>query len=472
MNILLYNWAGIDGNLGGGVNVYVKNLIPGLLNKGNKVTFLNSGVRYTRDNKLKIEKLSNLFNECSRYEIVNSPVLAPAHSMFNNLENVLENEQLTTVFIDFCKDKNFDIIHFNNIEGLSLDILSTKKILKTKFIYTIHNYHVVCPQVNLWKYESENCITCNDFKDCVNCVYPNNIEKEKEKRICLSQNKIIRGIRAFYRRNIRNKILKNNKINFNNDYEEKFISQDIYREYINRSIDAINKNIDLIISVSKRTHDVVCKRGIRENNHKIIYIGTKFAEYLDQYKKYKKYNNEDTNLSIAYLGYMRHDKGYYYLLWMLENLPEFISKHITFIVAARCNNNNEIDRLINLEKKLNSLKYYNGYTHNNLHKILQNVDLGIVPVLWEDCLPQVAIEFVCHGVPVLCSDLGGAHEIGNNKNFIYKSKDKNDFEEKIISFIFNKNRLNLYWDNFKNIKTIEDHVNEIQKIYNYVITKK
>ena len=466
MKILLYNWAGIDGKSGGGVNVYVKNIIPGLLKKGHDIVFLNSGVKYTKDNKLKIVKLSEVIKGCQRYEIINSPVLAPAHSMFNHLERTLKNTELRSLFVDFCKQHNFDVIHFNNIEGLSLDILSTKKDLNSKFIYTIHNYNVVCPQVNLWKNESKNCTNHNNFKDCLNCVYPNDINQETTKRICTSQNIVIRGLRSFYRNKIKKKFFK--KIKQNTSPEKIGLSPDIYEKYINESIKQINENIDLIISVSKRTHDVVCKRGIRDNNHKVVYIGTKFAEKMPSHPREQAFTAEDTILSIAYLGYVRHDKGYYYLIWLLENLPEYLAKHINFTVAARYPDDHELYRLMELEKRLNSLKYYNGYTHETLPEILKNTELGIVPVLWEDCLPQVAIEFVCHGIPILSSDLGGAQEIGNNPNFVYISKDKNSFEEKIASFIYNKNRLNTFWDTFTPPKTIEKHVEELDSIYSKI----
>ena len=472
MNILLYNWASVEGNAGGGVNVYIKNIIPGLLAKGHKVTFLNSGVTYTRDTKLRIEKLSDCYKGCQRYEIINSPVVAPAHSMFDNLEKAITSEELKSIFISFCKEKNFDIIHFNNIEGLSLDVLSAKKELASKFIYSIHNYHVVCPQVNLWKNEEQNCLKYN-FHDCVNCVYPNNLDKEIENRICVNQSILIRGVRAFYRR----KILKNSivqKIRKTISEKDKTnntknsLSHRLYKDYIDASISAINENIDFLISVSQRTHDVVCKRGIRKDRHDVIYIGTKVAEKADRYPKEKDYQ-DDNILTIAYLGYMRHDKGFYYLLWLLENLPEFILRHINFTLAARLSDARTAERLKKLKSKLYGMAYYNGYTHDTLEEILENVDLGIVPVLWEDCLPQVAIEFVCHGIPILSSDLGGAQELGSNENFVYIAKDKEDFIEKLAPFIYNKNNLNSFWKNFKPCKKIDEHVMELEEVYSRIL---
>lgn len=466
MKILLYNWAGIEGNDGGGVNVYVKNLIKGLLKKDYDVAFLNSGVKYTRDGKLRIEKLSDAFGGCHRYEIINSPVLAPAHAMFDNLESVVENKKLKNIVYQFLKDKKFDLVHFHNIEGLSLDILDIRKEIEIKFIYSFHNYHTVCPQVNLWKDESENCIDNSNFKDCVNCVFTNNINKEVDRRICRFQHIIIRGLRSFYRHRVKNamrKIFKkNNEATTVDKYEKFSLIPTIYKRYVEKSIESINKNIDILISVSKRTHDVVCKKGIRTDNHKVMYIGTSFAKKSNVTER--EYLQDDI-LSLAYLGYMRHDKGYFYLLWLLENMSDYLARHINLTVAARCFNSNELERLKKIEKRLYSLNYYNGYTHKNLDKILSGIDLGVVPVLWEDCLPQVAIEFVCHGIPILTSDLGGARELGKNDNFVYSAKSKSDFEDKVASFVYNKSRLNGFWENCLQQKTVAEHVDEIDALY-------
>ena len=49
--------------------------------------------------------------------------------------------------------------------------------------------------------------------------------------------------------------------------------------------------------------------------------------------------------------------------------------------------------------------------------MLADVDLGVVPHLWEDCYPQVTVEFVCNGVPVIVSNLGGAKEVSSQPDF-------------------------------------------------------
>ena len=220
--------------------------------------------------------------------------------------------------------------------------------------------------------------------------------------------------------------------------------------------------MDYLISVSERTKQLVCNRGIRWNNHEVKYIGVNFAANKHHISNI---NINSSDIALGYLGYMRHDKGYFFLLYMLENISSDIAKRIHLHLAAKCSQSHEIERLENLSKRLASITYFNGYNHKNINTILQNIELGIIPSLWEDCLPQVAYEYVCHGVPILVSDMGGAREISDNELFVYKAKSICSFEERLRYFADNKEKLNTFWDKYNTPNTVEKHCCDLIKIY-------
>jgi glycosyltransferase involved in cell wall biosynthesis len=85
-----------------------------------------------------------------------------------------------------------------------------------------------------------------------------------------------------------------------------------------------------------------------------------------------------------------------------------------------------------------------GYKHNQLKEIFNKCDLSIIPVVWEDNLPQIAIESIAFGVPVLCSNAGGAKELYKNNLFTFKAGDKEDLMVKIIYFLENKNKIDSF----------------------------
>ena len=73
------------------------------------------------------------------------------------------------MFFDFvARTGPYDVIHFNNLEGVPADVLDIKQQYpQTRVIVSLHNYYPVCSQVNLWVQERE---TCEDFQGGARCV--------------------------------------------------------------------------------------------------------------------------------------------------------------------------------------------------------------------------------------------------------------------------------------------------------------
>lgn len=175
---------------------------------------------------------------------------------------------------------------------------------------------------------------------------------------------------------------------------------------------------------------------------------------------------KDNILNIIYMGYMRKDKGFFFFLDALNKLDVEISKRITVSIAAKINNKKVKEKLYELKRFFKDIIIYeHGYNHENIDAILNNINLGIVPVLWEDNLPQVAIELKSKGIAVLASSRGGAKELTNNKNFEFEAGNIKDFNKKIVNIVKNQNYLNEYFTDGIKLYTIKEHCRELELIY-------
>lgn len=183
--ILFYNWIEFDDPLrrGGGVTVYQKNLIEKMIEDDDvEVSFFCSGRTYDMKNKeMRIVEEKTIFGDkCKSFVVINSPILAPAALSFNDVKTYLYDETLSVLLEKFILDQGgYDVIHFNNMEGLTLNVLKLKeKFNNTRFIFSVHNYYMFCPQVHLWKSEVENCPSFNEGRDCINCM-KDNVNKKR-----------------------------------------------------------------------------------------------------------------------------------------------------------------------------------------------------------------------------------------------------------------------------------------------------
>ncbi|WP_180170716.1 glycosyltransferase [Acinetobacter sp. YH12027] len=479
MNILLYNFVQFDdqGSPGGGVSVYLRNLVNELINQGHNVYFLSAGDRYDFFRK---EPFLKFYSEgrLTRCIIYNSPFIAPSASSFHRPDIFTSNIEINSLADDLYKEiPEIDVFHFHNIEGLTFNFIENLRNIykKSKFIFSVHNYNLLCMQVNLWYKNEKNCLDYSLGENCLNCVKYNDISLHERKvkfiqtflkeRI-MNKSKFYNGFYSFLRiifkkyRYLFN--LKNNFFYDENSFNREGNSKK-FEEFRLKNIYMCKEFFDEIICVSERTKEVLIKFGFSSENISVNYIGTKF---YSNYKKTVLKGKFDDKITIGYLGYMRSDKGFDFFLDAIESMSIDLANKINIVVAAGYRDQDTLDRLETLKEKFEYLKLYNGYNHKNILNILESIDVGIIPVQWEDNLPQVAIELVSSGTPILTSDLGGASEIfSKDTKFIFKHNDVNDFYSKLEFLTSNPGNLSLFWRNQINIFSMDSHLNKLMINY-------
>jgi hypothetical protein len=164
--VLFYNWepAFAANRRGGGVSVYQDNCISRLLSRGWQVHSLSAGTAYdlTRSDPYITTPVDSKTLHVG-FELVNSPVVAPAfYSHF--IDQVTSGESsdraVANVIISFIRMNGpYEVFHLNNLEGLPAAVLPILRheFRDLRFVFFVHNYYLMCPQVNLWKNDSRNC---------------------------------------------------------------------------------------------------------------------------------------------------------------------------------------------------------------------------------------------------------------------------------------------------------------------------
>lgn len=453
MKILYYNWTHLDEqNLGGGVRIYQKNLADSMCEMNHEIYYLNSGFTYNGGGTY-IEQLDNVYNiRC--YEIINSPVLAPVQQSGKNIDCYLNDKSLKEILINFIKENGpFDIIHFNNLEGLSLSCLELKEEFpNTKLIYSLHNYFPFCSRVDLLQNSKSNAHNCDkkSYKECISCYKKHSYNATITRRQLKNSGKL----------NLKNKASLKIYDTFVRDKE----NESLYRNFEESNVSSINKNIDIVLAVSDRVKEIAVSRGLDPSKILTSYIGTLVAEH--------PLNKCNTNINaepfnVIYMGYMKKPKGFNFFLDSITELSKN-NKDIHFKLVAKYktkSNYKELFKVKMLQRKYNNIELINGYTSSNQKDLLQGCNLGVVPVLWEDNLPQVAIEQIAYGVPILVSDLGGAKELVNNNDFIFKAGNQKEFIEKLLKIKNDRKKLEEFWENNSKLTTMDKHIKDILNIY-------
>lgn len=187
MRIVLVNWAKIwDGaEHGGGVNQYCQALALALKGRGHEVISLFGGTTYTSDKDHPtpfIRRHDDWFG-VRIFEVVNSPVIAPSLLQFAQPMGEVSSPTLEAEVRKLFAHLRPDVVHWNNVEGFSIGCVEAAKQEGARNVFSLHNYHTICPQVYLMQKHRETCWSFDNGHACTNCVELEDVPKEKRRRI-------------------------------------------------------------------------------------------------------------------------------------------------------------------------------------------------------------------------------------------------------------------------------------------------
>lgn len=249
--------------------------------------------------------------------------------------------------------------------------------------------------------------------------------------------------------------------NFGFERLDKDVEPDHIKDFATVATQKINKNCDKVLAVSKRVYDIAKDNGFNESKMIVSYIGTKVA---DRQIGCASASNMEYPLKVVFLGsdLFYEEKGYPFLMDALEKLEPKYARKIDLLLTVKQPEHAQMYRQL---RNFHDVKIVNGYTHDDFDWIFDSAHLSIVPVLWEDNLPQIAIESVAYGVPVLASSAGGPSELTGSPKFKFECGNEEDFLNKLIHFVKNPDELKEYWNFHNGLVTLEEHIKELFKVY-------
>lgn len=279
------------------------------------------------------------------------------HLLENNINNYVS--EIKNIIFEFKPD----IIHTNNLQGLSTNIWTVASKLNIPIVHTIRDYYLMCPKATMFK-RGQNC-----KNQCVECKILTLLKKHNTKKI----NQVV---------GISNYVLK--------------------------------KHLDL--GFFNKSKNIVIYNGFK-NSKKII--------------KTKPVGNQ---LVVGYIGQMAKHKG----IEILFNSVHKINTDVNWKLILAGKINDETTGLAKGLIKENKVEFL-GYTESKI--FYAQVDLLIVPSIWDEPFGRVVIEAIANKTPVLASSIGGIPELLTlNKDFLF-APNADSLQLKLNNLIENKSVL-------------------------------
>ena len=450
MRVLHYNWADPDdpAGRGGGVRHYMQGLIRALAERpGWRVSTLSSGLAH--DLRARPPRWRQVRG--AHFEIVNARPLAPSQADFASPAQI-SHPPTEAAFRDFLRQTGpYDIVHFHTLEGLPAQVLEIAAE-HARVVLSLHNYHTLCAQVNLWRQERAHCRDFANGQHCRTCLPlmpdPRAVRRAYQLETCLARLGVGSGrwacdrvLRPLLRRGWR---VARRLVQRRSGASGPTASLD-HAQRRARIVGLVNAHCARVLAVSERTRAIALAHGMVRVQ--TLYIGSDQAREWARStpRKWPARFAADRPLRLTYLGYMRRDKGFGFLLQALADLPAPLAQRIHLTVAARRGEARMMAQMQALRGHLAGLCWHDGYTQTGLDALLTDTDLGVVPPLWQDNLPQTALEMHARHIPILTSDRGGASELGGSDALVFRAGDSAGFAARLGQVLDGQICLQRYW---------------------------
>ena len=427
-------------NATGGTEIYTYSLSKGLSKNHDVYLFFKDTAIDKGFKKGEFDGLPFLAINPSKY-LKNS-------TYFNLIKSRLyftaNNKQTNKLFKELIAEIKPDVIHFQHLIGLSMNLVNVAYRCKIPIAFTVHDYWFLCPKAHLIDNNNVLC-TNGDRRKCIKCFCRQGLYKLKKVEI-FQPNTYIK-----LPKNIA-KIILNFVIKTYNNY---------YMFYFRpKMIHDIYKKVDVFITPSQKLKNELIEKGIQARKvfHIDSGINNKFLTNIQKTKSKK--------IRFAFIGSVSVHKGIEVLVKTFNDIKD-ASLDIYGFVSEE--NKKKYLKLIK-NKHIHSMS---SFKYNEIGNIFSKTDILVVPSICMENSPLTIREAFMSKTPVIASDIGGLSEMvqDGETGLLFKAGDSRDLFKKIRYFIDNPIEVERMSKKIKKVKTIEENAKEMEVIYKDLILK-
>ena len=254
---------------------------------------------------------------------------------------------------------HFDIIHFHMGYGLPASFYDMT--MPVPYIVSLHDYGLICPRIFMMDKWGQLC-SHRDLSRCRSCVG------------LLEQVNVLRA--GFGRMRWRLPTLPSDAVASRAERMDGFLRRARRR-----------------LAVSRRVSEIF-EEAIPGAGCDVLHIGNESAGEVQRRGIWAP----SGKIRCAFIGTLNRDKGAEVFIELVRMLP---SERFEFTFWGR-GEARYVTALSSLGVKCNG-----AYRPGDIKGILQEVDVGLVLPIWNDNGPQVLMELLNNGIPVLGTDRGG-----------------------------------------------------------------
>jgi len=199
------------------------------------------------------------------------------------------------------------------------------------------------------------------------------------------------------------------------------------------------------------------------NDIKLIRFGKDYANVKHNSRKY----SDKSDITFGFLSTLLPHKGAHVLLNAFNKVK---MNNIKLKIYGHYFNEADYYNMLKSSVKDNRVEFCGSYNYEEMPKILDEIDILVVPSIWWENSPLILLRALAHNVPAIVSDLGGMTELINDgeNGFVFEAGNVQSLAEVLRKIGEDPTILNEMKARIRHPPRIEEEAFEYERIYHKI----
>lgn len=415
---ILHVASGFTPWLVNGLVLYVESLMRAQLAGGHEVHHFLPGRQYPLVRRPRMHRWSR--DGVTMHELINSPVVVGRHRGTADPDGELHDADTETAFAGVIRAVAPALVHIHDLGGLPSSLVEIARAAGTPVLMTLHDYFPLCPVVKLYDVDCQVCLRRRPGEQCARCCAnaPRDNGEDRERTFQWERLRLrhsVPGVDAALRHPVGAAVgtglLKIAGRAFaGNSHPPPAVEAgataaappQAYQRRRDVMVERLNE-CDLLIAYSRRAADVYAALGVAPERLRVVRLNPEHVEAL----RPKRDPRPGSPIRFGALNVTSRQKGAYVLATALLELERRGLAERFRVSLWGGGVNADIPAELRAHP---SVTMRGDYDAGGLDSLLEEIDVGIVPSVWEEVLGFVGLEFLAKGIPVIGNAIGGIPE--------------------------------------------------------------
>lgn len=404
-----------------GLVIYAESLMAGQVAGGLDVSYFFPGRHYPLLRRPRVRRWRR--DGVAMYEWLNSPLVVGRLGGTARPDETLQHPMTEAAFAGVLEEVRPDVVHVHDLGGLPSSLVEVARRAGVATVMTIHDYFPLCPTVRLYDVDGNNCRRALPGDTCVRCCADAPLDNVEERFMTYwyHRKKLrhgVPGLDALLRHPVAARV--------NTRLIQLFADRVVIpgtggavgavgarapapasptasvEAYDRRRVVNVERlgRFDLLLPVSQRAAEIYAELGVSTERMRVLTIT---AEHLGGLRPRRATQPSDPLVFATLNGATSRQKGANLLVDAVRALDRAgLDGRYRLAVFGRMAP--DVEPVLSRHP---SVDWRGDYTSDELDAILEGVDVGILPSVWEELYPLVGLEFMAKGIPLITSPLGG-----------------------------------------------------------------